>query len=358
MTQATKLVTHGLVCDVYENPEFPDIMFFNRTDRYSVDEQIFPDLIPYKGFVTNQMSLRWKRLLEDAQIISSNVISTSPRDLYKYGFRNPNGIGSAAIVKRCIPIPIECIVRGYYVPESHSWDSYKENGTFMGINLPAGLKNCEKLPEPIFTPSTKNKLGTPDINVSFEKYVDILTEFIQNTFTLTTGAEPERIAYRLADLLKNISFRAYTFAHNYALRKRVILADTMLEFGFVLDPNGENHEIVLINDAFTPDTTRYWDLDTYEVDRNQPAIGRQFLQRQLYLCHEWDSSKKPPRLDPFFIHRASELYIDVFQKIFDVDVVHLTEDASWEWQRIKEEYEEEESIKAANAEIAAYFNET
>ena len=149
----------------------------------------------------------------------------------------------------------------------------------------------------------------------------------------------------------------YTFAHNYALKKRVILADTMLEFGFVLDPNGENHEIILINDAFTPDTTRYWDLDTYEVDRNQPAIGRQFLQRQLYLCHEWDPSKEPPRLDPFFIHRASELYIDVFQKIFDVDVIHLTEEASWEWQRVKEEYDEEESVRAASAEIAAYFGE-
>ena len=357
MARTSKLVTRGLVCDVYENPEFPDIMFFHRTDRYSIDEQIFPDQIPYKGFVTNQMSLRWKRLLEEAQIVSSNVISTSAKDLFRYGFRSPAGIGSAAVVKKCIPIPLECIVRGYYIPESPSWDSYKEDGTFHGYTLPVGLKNSERLPEPIFTPSTKNKLGKPDENVSFEKCVEILTQFILDTFTLTDGAEPERIAYKLADSLKSISLQAYTFAHNYALQKRIILADTMLEFGFLMDPESGNHQIVIINDAFTPDTTRYWDLDSYQVDRFQPAIGRQFLRRHLYWVLEWDPSKKPPHIDPFMIHRASELYIDIFQRIFDVDVVNLSTEAAWEWQKAKEEYEEEELKNRTSAEIAQYFDE-
>lgn len=357
MTRASKLVTRGLVCDVYENPEFPDILFFNRTDRYSLDEQIFPDLIPFKGFVTNQMSLRWKRLLEEEGIVSSNVISTSAKDLFRYGFKTPDGIGTAAVVKKCIPIPIECIVRGYYVPESPSWDTYEKDSTFWGYKLPVGLKNSQRLPDPIFTPSTKNKLGKHDVNVSFEKCVEILTEFIIETFTLTAGAEPEKIAYELADTLRAISIRAYTFAHNYALQKRVILADTMLEFGFVMDENGSDHQIIIINDAFTPDTTRYWDLDSYQMNRHQPAIGRQFLWRHLYWVHEWNPSKKPPHIDPFMIHRASELYIDIFQRIFEVDVVNLSTEIAWEWQKAKEEYEEEELSNQTSAEIARYFDE-
>ena len=357
MTQASKLVTRGLVCDVYQNPEFPDILFFNRTDRYSIDEQIFPDQIPYKGFVTNQMSLRWKKLLEEAQIVSSNVISTNAKDLIRYGFTRPDGIGSSAVVKKCIPIPLECIVRGYYIPESPSWDSYKKDGTFNGFALPEGLKNCQRLPEPIFTPSTKNKLGKHDVNVTFEKSVEILTDFLLETFTLTDGAEPERIASKLADTLKTISIQAYTFAHNYALEKRIIIADTMLEFGFVMDPEGNDHEIILINDAFTPDTTRFWDLDSYQIGRFQPAIGRQFLRRHLYWVLEWDPSKEPPHIDPFMIHRASELYIDVFQRIFEVDIIQLSTESVWEWYKAKEEYEQEELDRQTSAEIALYFDE-
>jgi phosphoribosylaminoimidazole-succinocarboxamide synthase len=351
-----KLATRGLVCDVYTNDDFPDVLLFNRTDRYSLDKCIFPAEIPYKGFVTNQMSLRWKQLLEEAQIVSSNIISTKAKDLIRYGFDSEINIGSASIVKKCIPIPLECIVRGYYVPESPSWSTYLENGTFHGIELPAGLKESERLPKPIFTPSTKSKLGKPDLNISFEKCVEILTGFIIKTFTLTDGAEPEKLAYQLADTIKTISLRAYAFAHEYALKKRIILADAMLEFGLLIDPKTGNQDIILINDAFSPDTSRYWELDSYQIGKSQAPIARQYLQNYLYRSHKWCYLKTPPNIDPFIVHRTSELYIEIFQRIFDVDVKELTCDATWEWKKAVEKHKDYKLREMTKIELEHYFN--
>lgn len=356
MTQAAKLVRQGKSCDIYENSEFPDLMFFHRTDRYSIGDRVFPGKIPYKGLIQNYMTLRWMKLLEEVGIVSNHIVSADARTLFRYGFREDLGIGSTVVAKKCVPIPLECIVRGYYIPESPSWDPYKDGATLCGYDLPDGLRNSEKLETPIYTPSTKAPSGERDINITFEESVEILTDFVLNTFTLSIGAEPEKIAYRIADTVKHLSLKAYNFAHSYCLTKGVILADAKLEFGFMFGPNGE-HQIVLIDEVFTPDSSRFWDAHVYDVDRYQPALDKQFLRRHVYWKLGWNFVEVPPKIEDFMLYRASELYLDICQRLFDVDIIKLTTDISWEWHRCKEEYEAEMLAEQCQKEIVGYFGE-
>ncbi|MCL4127360.1 UNVERIFIED_CONTAM: hypothetical protein GTU68_040044 [Idotea baltica] len=190
------------------------------------------------------------------------------------------------IVKKCKVVPIECVVRGYLV--GSGWRDYQSSGAVCGIELPAGLKNCAKFPEPIFTPATKAEEGH-DENVSFERMVD------------EVGAE-------VANELKEKSLLVYGKGREYAATKGIILADTKFEWGH------HDGELILIDEVMTPDSSRFWPADQYEEGRNQPSFDKQFVREWLDST-DWDKNSDPPELPEEIVAKTREKYIDAYERL-------------------------------------------
>ncbi|MCX7770611.1 MAG: phosphoribosylaminoimidazolesuccinocarboxamide synthase [Proteobacteria bacterium] len=258
------LLKKGKVRDVYE---YNDCLLIISTDRISAFDVVLPTPIPYKGEILNQLSLFWFDYLKD--VIDNHVI-TSDVDSYPEGLRKYKDILAyrSVYVKKAKPFSVECIVRGYI--SGSGWKEYRKTGTVCGIKLKEGLKESDKLDEPIFTPSTKADMGEHDINISFEKMVDIVGKDIAN-------------------LLKEFSIRLYIKASNYALSKGIIIADTKLEFGLY------NDKIILIDEVFTPDSSRFWPLDTYKPGEAQISLDKQYI-RDYLINLDWENMEKIPEL--------------------------------------------------------------
>ena len=329
-----KLINQGKVCDIYQNPEFPDLMFFHRTNRFSVGDRVFPGEILYKGLILNEMSLKWMRFLEQEEIVSNHIVADDAKTLLSYGV-NPEWAGCVVAAKKCIPIPIECIVRGYYIPESKSWDPYKETGMLYGNKLPEGLKESQILPSPIYTPSTKASAGEHDENIDFEQSIEVIKKFLPEHFELEEGTDIKALSYTIADEIKNVSLRSYRAVHERAIEKGIILADTKLEFGILQD--GCDWHIVLIDECFTPDSSRYWDASTYEVGKPQPSMDKQFLRRYIYKELKWDGESVPPTVHENIRGTVSEIYADIYQRLFDESVVKLSTDIAWQWSKAEKD---------------------
>ena len=248
-----KPIKEGKVREVYDNG---DSIIMVATDRISAFDVILKNKIVNKGAVLTQMSKFWFELTSD--IVPNHMLSTDTADMPEF-FQNDEYKGKSMKCKKLTMLPIECIVRGYIT--GSGWASYQENGTVCGIKLPEGLQESDKLPEPIYTPSTKAEIGDHDENISFERSIEVLEkEFLGH------GQE-----YAIA--LRDNTIALYKKCADYALTKGIIIADTKFEFG--LDENGN---IVLADEMLTPDSSRFWPLEGYEAGHGQPSFDKQFVR--------------------------------------------------------------------------------
>jgi phosphoribosylaminoimidazole-succinocarboxamide synthase len=248
-----KPIKEGKVREVYDNG---NSIIMVATDRISAFDVILKNKIVNKGAVLTQMSKFWFELTKD--IVPNHMLSTDVKDMPEF-FQNDEYKGKSMMCKKLTMLPIECIVRGYIT--GSGWASYKENGTVCGIKLPEGLKESDKLPEPIYTPSTKAEIGDHDENISFERSIEVLEkEFPGHGLEYATALRDNTIAL-------------YKKCADYALTKGIIIADTKFEFG--LDEDGN---IVLADEMLTPDSSRFWPLEGYEAGHGQPSFDKQFVR--------------------------------------------------------------------------------
>lgn len=276
------LFVKGKVRNVYD---LGDQLLIVVTDRISAFDVVFDELIPNKGTVLNSISAFWFDFTKD--VIGNHVITT---DVNKYpkelsAFKDELQ-GRSMLVKKVQMLPAECIVRGYL--EGSGLKEYQKTGTVCGIKLPAGLKQAHKLPEPIFTPSTKESEGH-DINVSFEVLC-------------------EKIGTEMAQKLKDASLKLYEKASKHAESKGLILADTKFEFGML------DGELVVGDEMFTPDSSRFWAMDEYQPGRAQKSFDKQYLREYLESI-TWDKQPPAPELPKEVIRKTEEKYIEAYERI-------------------------------------------
>ena len=248
-----KLLYEGKVREVYDNG---DSLIMVATDRISAFDNILKNKITDKGAVLTQMSKFWFDFTKD--IVPNHMISVDVNDMPEF-FRSDEYKGRSMMCKKLKMLPIECIVRGYIT--GSGWASYKENGTVCGIKLPEGLVESDKLPEPIYTPSTKAEIGDHDENISFEKSIEVLEKVY-----------PGKGEY-YATKIKDCTIELYKKCAEYALSKGIIIADTKFEFG--LD---ENDNVVIGDEMLTPDSSRFWPLEGYKPGQGQPSFDKQFVR--------------------------------------------------------------------------------
>ena len=246
-------IKEGKVREVYDTG---DNLILVATDRISAFDHILKNKITDKGAILTQMSGFWFDLTSD--ICKNHVVSMDTKDMPEY-FQKPEFEGKSTLCKKLKMLPIECIVRGYIT--GSGWESYKQNGTVCGIKLPEGLQESDKLPEPIYTPSTKAEIGDHDENISFEQSVDVLEKEFPGK-----GLE-------YATAIKDATIALYKKCADYALTKGIIIADTKFEFG--LDENGE---ILIGDEMLTPDSSRFWPVEGYEPGHGQPSFDKQFVR--------------------------------------------------------------------------------
>ncbi len=272
-----KLFSRGKVRDTYELPDGNLLMI--ASDRLSAFDVVFGQGIPYKGRVLTEISHFWFGKL--AGVVENHLISTDvPSSLPSYLQKR------SMIVKKSKPIKMECVVRGYLA--GSGLKEYNASGTVCGIKLPAGLKNSSRLPQPIFTPSTKADAGH-DINVNDEEGRKIV------------GTETY-------DAVKKLSLKIYATAADYARTRGIILADTKFEFGVY------NGKIILIDEVLTPDSSRYWPADLYKEGQNQPSYDKQFVRDYLEAM-KWDKKPPAPTLPEEVIAKTTEKYIEGYEKL-------------------------------------------
>ncbi|MCR4947165.1 MAG: phosphoribosylaminoimidazolesuccinocarboxamide synthase [Lachnospiraceae bacterium] len=246
-------IKEGKVREVYDTG---DNLILVATDRISAFDHILKNKITDKGAILTQMSGFWFDLTSD--ICKNHVVSMDTKDMPEF-FQKPEFEGKSTLCKKLTMLPIECIVRGYIT--GSGWESYKQNGTVCGIKLPEGLRESDKLPEPIYTPSTKAEIGDHDENISFEQSVDVLEKAFPGK-----GLE-------YATAIKDATIALYKKCADYALTKGIIIADTKFEFG--LDENGE---ILIGDEMLTPDSSRFWPVEGYEPGHGQPSFDKQFVR--------------------------------------------------------------------------------
>lgn len=283
-------VKEGKVREIYENE---DSLILVATDRISCFDVILNNIVTKKGTVLTKMSEFWFDYTED--IIPNHMISTDVNDMPEY-FRNDNFAGKSMMVQKLTMLPVECIVRGYIT--GSGWASYKKDGTVCGIRLPEGLKESEKLPEPIYTPSTKAEIGDHDENISFEQSV----VYLEKQF-------PGR-GEEYAKALRDYTLAIYKKCADYALTKGIIIADTKFEFG--LDEDGN---IVLADEVLTPDSSRFWPADVYEAGHSQPSFDKQFARDWLKANegHDWTLPEE-------IVDKTIEKYLQAYKMLTGKDL--------------------------------------
>lgn len=274
--------SRGKVRDIYDAGEN---LLMVATDRISAFDFILPDEIPFKGEVLNRISAFWFDKFAD--IVPNHLVSIDPADFpEEFAEYRDYLAGRAMLVKKAQTIPIECIVRGYLTGSGKK--TYDENGTVCGIQLPEGLTEASKLPEPLFTPSTKAEIGDHDENISFERCCEIVGEDI-------------------ATQIRDLSLKIYKAAAEYAATRGIIIADTKFEFGVI------DGKVTLIDECLTPDSSRFWPAASYEEGKIQPSYDKQFVRN--WLKANWDMTGETPHLPAEVIDGTSERYREAFQII-------------------------------------------
>jgi len=273
----------GKVRDVYD---LGRELLIVATDRISAFDVVMANPIPYKGQVLTQISLFWFEFLSSTvshHLITADV-SRFPAPFNKF---DSQLAGRSMLVKKTQVLPIECVIRGYLA--GSGWKEYKESGTVCGVKLPAGLRQCDKLTTPIFTPATKEEFGKHDENISFEQCVEITGE-------------------KNAGYLRDKSTEIFKKASQYAESKGIILADTKFEWG---DANGK---IILIDEVLTPDSSRFWPADKYQPGRDQESFDKQFVRNYLEDIH-FDKSGPGVKLPDDVVKKTSEKYIECYERL-------------------------------------------
>jgi phosphoribosylaminoimidazole-succinocarboxamide synthase len=272
----------GKVRDVYD---LGDAILLLASDRISAFDVVFPTPIPDKGRVLTALTLFWLDLLRD--VVPNHLISTSMARLNLSPEMEKQVAGRALLVKKAKVVPFECIVRGYII--GSGWKEYSQSGTVCGIALPAGLKLADKLPEPIFTPSTKAEVGH-DENVPFQRMADGI------------GAE-------LAGKIRDTALALYRKAAAYALEKGIIIADTKFEFGI------HEGELILIDEVLTPDSSRFWPRDEWAAGRNPPSFDKQYLRDWLENDCRWDKKPPAPALPDPVVAATRQRYLEAVRAL-------------------------------------------
>ncbi len=285
-------IKEGKVREIYDNG---DTLIMVATDRISCFDVILHNMVPKKGEVLTQMSKFWFELTKD--IIPNHMISTDTADMPE-DFRTDYFKGRSMMCRKLKMLPIECIVRGYIT--GSGLKSYKKDGTVCGIRLPEGLVEADKLPEPIYTPSTKAEIGDHDENISYEKSIEVLEKFM-----------PGHGKY-LAEKLRDNTLAIYKKCADYALTKGIIIADTKLEFG--LDEEGN---MVLGDEILTPDSSRFWPADEYEPGRTQGSFDKQFA-RDYLTAHEGEHNWTLP---DEIVDKTTEKYLQAYKMLTGNDLM-------------------------------------
>ena len=286
--------SRGKVRDIYDAGEN---LLMVATDRISAFDFILPDEIPFKGEVLNRISAFWFDKFAD--IVPNHLVSIDPADFpEEFAEYRDYLAGRAMLVKKAQTIPIECIVRGYLTGSGKK--TYDEHGTVCGIQLPEGLTEASKLPEPLFTPSTKAEIGDHDENISFERCCEIVGEDI-------------------ATQIRDLSLKIYKAAAEYAATRGIIIADTKFEFGVI------DGKVTLIDECLTPDSSRFWPAASYEEGKIQPSYDKQFVRN--WLKANWDMTGETPHLPAEVIDGTSERYREAFQIITGSQFTSMKENA-------------------------------
>jgi phosphoribosylaminoimidazole-succinocarboxamide synthase len=284
----------GKVRDVYEMPAWAGALprlLIVATDRISAFDVVMPTPIPGKGRLLTEISAWWFRFIESRRLARTHLLSTDVREVPEAAFAG-GGTGRGelegriTIARRCTVIPIECVVRGYL--EGSGWKDYQRTAAVSGVRLPPGLRQCERLPEPIFTPATKAPQGEHDQNVSFEEAA-------------------RRVGMDLMAKLREISLAIYSAAAEYARGCGIIIADTKFEFGFPEDGEGP----LLIDEALTPDSSRFWPADQYQPGRAQASFDKQYLREYLESLvskERWNKQAPGPQLPEEIVRQTLVRY--------------------------------------------------
>ncbi len=279
------LFRRGKVRDVYE---IDGRLLIVSTDRISAFDYILPSLIPGKGKVLNKISAYWFKFTEN--IVPNHLICDEPENLDEFAQFREVLEKRAVLTKKLQPLPCEAIVRGYIV--GSGWKSYQRTGELCGIHLEDGLRFAQKFPQPLFTPSTKADVGGHDENISFVELVDLLGK--DDAFTV-----------------RDLSITLYNYVSEFAAKKGIILADTKFEFG-----KDEIGNIVLMDEIFTPDSSRFWKKDEYETaivnGTEPPAFDKQFV-RNFLLNSDWDRNSTPPELPADVVAQTVEKYKEIYR---------------------------------------------
>jgi phosphoribosylaminoimidazole-succinocarboxamide synthase len=276
-------VRRGKVRDVYD---LGNELLIVATDRISAFDCIMPNGIPDKGKILTALSLFWFELFGDrfAHHLLAHEVEQYPRELHLF---EDELAGRSMLVKKTKVVPIECVARGYLA--GSGWSEYQKTQSVCGVQLPPGLRQCEKLPEPIFTPATKEQSGH-DINTSFEGITKI-------------------VGQATADELKERTLALYTAAAEYARQRGILIADTKFEFGHT--PDGE---LILIDEILTPDSSRFWPADGYEPGHDQPSYDKQFVRNYLQTL-AWNKTPPAPPLPPQVVEGTRQRYLDAYERL-------------------------------------------
>ena len=281
-------VRRGKVRDIYD---LGDKLLFVATDRISAFDCVMPNGIPDKGKVLTQLSLFWFEFMEwmPNHLVTADVaeypevLQDAADDLR----------GRSMLVTKAETIPVECIARGYIT--GTGWKDYQNTGKVCGIPLRQGYRQAEKLDEPLFTPSTKAEIGIHDENISFDKAV-------------------EMVGPKTANRIKTLTLKVYTTAADYAATKGIILADTKFEFGI------KDGEVILIDEVLTPDSSRFWPADTYEIGASPKSLDKQFVRDYLETL-DWDKTPPAPELPDDIVFKTREKYLEAYRLIADRELV-------------------------------------
>lgn len=298
----------GKVRDVYDlpgGPGEPGRLVIVATDRISAFDVVMPTPIPGKGRLLTQISTWWFRFITERGLSPTHLLSTDAAEIPETAFGSGAGHtdgepttramlqGRVTIGRRCRVVPVECVVRGYL--EGSGWKDYQQTGAICGVKLPAGLRQCDRLPEPIFTPATKAPQGQHDENISFES-------------AARAAGEP------LMRRLRERSLAIYNAAAEFALSRGIIIADTKFEFGV---PEGESDPI-LIDEALTPDSSRFWPADRYRPGGPQPSFDKQYLREYLQSLVEegrWNKQTPGPELPQEIVARTLAKYAEARDRL-------------------------------------------
>ena len=285
MTEARDMgpESKGKVRDIYD---LGDELLLVATDRISAFDVVLAEPIPYKGEVLTKLSLHWLGLLAD--VVPNHLISADVADLPERFADDADWLaGRFMLVKKARVFPIECIVRGYLA--GSGWAEYSRSGTVCGMALPPGLRESSRLPQPMFTPSTKAEIGAHDENISIKRMFDIV-------------GQEHGVA------LQEASVALYSRARDHAAKRGVVIADTKFEFGLV------DGEVTLIDEVLTPDSSRFWPADRYEVGHGQPSLDKQHVRDWLE-ASGWDKRPPAPTLPADVVTTTSETYIHAYESI-------------------------------------------